>query len=725
MNFISENTPTMQHAASEFKKYINAVCDERPAEVRFLVEKSENEEAFSVNATDGGIGFTGGCERAVLYAVYDYFERCFGVCYFWDEDRIPARVPKYVRAEYSEAPRFRYRGQRYFAHRSLYRFQAEEWGFDDWKRELDWLIKRKFNMFMLRLGNRNAFERAFPQEVPADNTDGCKYPGQTGFYERTPIRSSRDDEELERKINEYADLLHLIRPVDCGTMTHWYSQTPESFLESYHPAFLRQSNDLYSDKRSLVWDIRNERETELYFRLTEATVNEFGNSGIFHTIGLAERLFSANREENLALKKSVYGKICNLLRTRYPGSKLLIASWDFSMFWKNEEVFELLGELDPSQCIIFDYTSDTRYAESNFTGWGVCGKFPYIFGIFHAYEPENDIRGDYGLIAERLRIAAGDEKCVGFVGWQELSHGDGMMLEYIAKNSWHPEPEKDLYIFIHDYCLGRFGKTIYRRAVKAYEALLEISRFGHWGGDRLHPERNIFRDFSLGELTSEYETPLFAPNIDEKRLAVFASQLAEYEKTGNAAYEVIKLIAEIYPLAESDGARREALDMARTAISRDIHFAMIRCALKLYAGDFSEYTKSWSDIIEKEKLFTELLGTDEDYSILSGIRRAEEHGHVNPYFASSTIKENSDNVYCRTCAYEMMCCITLPELKALNEWFCRCAGKGALVHDEKLRSDIQTIHDEYRKTDFTLLVRPGMDTAMALRRLCDKWERYH
>ena len=157
MNFISENTPAMLHAASEFKKYINAVCDERPAEVRFLVEKSENEEAFSVNATDGWIGFTGGCERAVLYAVYDYFERCFGVCYFWDEDRIPARVPKYVRAEYSEAPRFRYRGQRYFAHRSLYRFQAEEWGFDDWKRELDWLIKRKFNMFMLRLGNRNAF----------------------------------------------------------------------------------------------------------------------------------------------------------------------------------------------------------------------------------------------------------------------------------------------------------------------------------------------------------------------------------------------------------------------------------------------------------------------------------------------------------------------------------------------------------------------------------------
>lgn len=725
MNFISENTPTMLHAASEFNKYINAVCDERPNEVRFIIKSSENEEEFSVKATENGIDFIGGCERAILYAVYDYFERCFGVRYFWDEERIPQRVPKYVRTEYSDAPRFRYRGQRYFAHRSLYRFQAEEWGFDDWKKELDWLVKRKFNMFMLRLGNRNAFERAFPNEVPVDNTDGCKYPTQTGFSERTPMRSGDDDIELERRINEYADLLQLMRPVDCGTMTHWYSQTPESFLESYNPAFLQQSNSLYSDKRSLVWDIRNERETNLYFKLTEATVNAFGNSGLFHTIGLAERLFSADREENLKLKKYVYRKICDMLKEKYSGSKLLIASWDFSMFWTNEEVTELLGELDPEQCIIFDYTSDTQYKESNFTGWGVCKNFPYIFGIFHAYEPENDIRGDYALISKRLKVAADDEKCIGFVGWQELSHGDGMMLEYIAKNSWNPEPEKDLYIFIHDYCLGRFGKTIYRKAVKAYEALLKISRFGHWGGDRLHPERNIFRDFSLGELTSDYETPLFAPNIDDKRIAVFASQLAEYDKTEDAAFEVIKTIAEIYPHADSEGARREALDMARTAISRDIHFSMIRSALKLYGGDFTDSEKDWSNIIEKEKLFAELLGTDEDYSILSGIRKAEEYCHVNPYFESNTIKENSDNVYCRTCAYEMMRCITLPELRAISAWIKRCAGKGTLEHDNELRSDIASIHEEYRKTDFTMLVRPGMDTSMALNRLCDKWKSFN
>ena len=33
----------------------------------------------------------------------------------------------------AETPRFAYRGTRYFAHRSLHRFQAEMWGPGDWE----------------------------------------------------------------------------------------------------------------------------------------------------------------------------------------------------------------------------------------------------------------------------------------------------------------------------------------------------------------------------------------------------------------------------------------------------------------------------------------------------------------------------------------------------------------------------------------------------------------
>ena len=90
----------------------------------------------------------GGRGRSTLYAVYDYFERYAGCHYFWDGDVIPHadRVPM-EDILVQEAPRFEYRGIRYFAHRGLKRFQAEHWSLADWKKELDWVVKKRFNFF--------------------------------------------------------------------------------------------------------------------------------------------------------------------------------------------------------------------------------------------------------------------------------------------------------------------------------------------------------------------------------------------------------------------------------------------------------------------------------------------------------------------------------------------------------------------------------------------------
>ena len=71
----------------------------------------------------------GARKRSLLYAVYDYFEQC-GCSYFWDCDILPEKqLPALPMDSFDckEAPRFDYRGLRYFAHRGLHRFQAEHW----------------------------------------------------------------------------------------------------------------------------------------------------------------------------------------------------------------------------------------------------------------------------------------------------------------------------------------------------------------------------------------------------------------------------------------------------------------------------------------------------------------------------------------------------------------------------------------------------------------------
>ena len=159
---------------------------------------------------------------------------------------------------------------RNFAHRGLHRFQAEHWGIEDWQREIDWLLKKRLNMFMLRIGQDDLFQKAFPEVVsypPADKP--LPFTGD-GFNDRTLFWDLRFRGQLRKQILEYAIDRDMITPEDCGTMTHWYSRTPQDFLEKVKPKLLSQPDGTnYAEATGLVWDIRQKENLDLYFRLTD------------------------------------------------------------------------------------------------------------------------------------------------------------------------------------------------------------------------------------------------------------------------------------------------------------------------------------------------------------------------------------------------------------------------------------------------------------------------
>lgn len=161
---------------------------------------------------------SGGRPRAAIYAVYRYFELFCGCRYFWDGDRIPsAGTLPFDNIHIAESPRFEYRGLRYFAHRSLHRFQAEHWSFDDWKQEIDWILKKRLNLFMLRIGLDDLFQKAFPDLVSyPDPTQPLPEAGD-GFDDRTLFWSLEYRGELRRRLLQYAFERDLWHPEDCGT----------------------------------------------------------------------------------------------------------------------------------------------------------------------------------------------------------------------------------------------------------------------------------------------------------------------------------------------------------------------------------------------------------------------------------------------------------------------------------------------------------------------------
>ncbi|MEN6313754.1 MAG: alpha-N-acetylglucosaminidase TIM-barrel domain-containing protein [Clostridiaceae bacterium] len=503
----------------------------------------------------------GGRGRSTLYAVYHFFEKRAGCRYFWDGDRIPnADSVNIAGLNVSESPRFEYRGVRYFAHRSLHRFQAEHWSYEDWRREIDLLLKKRLNMFMLRIGNDDIFQKAFPDVVDYPLSDR-KLPEAVGGYDdRTLFWPLQYRGELRKKILDYAFERDLIHPEDCGTITHWYSRTPIQFLEKMKPKLLSQRTKYYNESTALVWDIRDDRNLENYFKLTEAHIKEYGRSGLFHTIGLAERSYSDDRDAELRLKLYVYRRIVNYLKERWPNAPLLIASWDLWMFYTADEVKKLLSELDPDQAILFDYTSDT-VRESNFTNWGVVGKFPWIFGIFHAYERNSEIRGNYDLTEERLAIAKDDSFCKGLVFWPEISHSDTFMLEFFAENAWAPLT-MSMDERIGKYCVNRYQSDS-GAMTEVWSRFMPIVKLISWSME--NTGRNVNECF-----IDIFRFPLW----DEMDPSAFERILDNAAKNVGNAVNVLETLASLDNITKDKFLRRDVFDIARTICGRYLNLGI-------------------------------------------------------------------------------------------------------------------------------------------------------
>jgi hypothetical protein len=615
----------------------------------------------------------GGSGRSTIYAVYDFFRQQAGVEYFWDGDVIPHQESIDISGiNILEKPRFEYRGLRYFAHRGLHRFQAEHWDLDDWKKEIDWLMKKRFNLFMLRTGIDDLFQRAFPDDVPYPPVDEQDPDAeQRSYNDRTSFWPLKYRGELREKVLEYARDRGLLHPEDVGAITHWYSHTPLSFLND-KPDFplMGTGKGNYSFRKHGIWDIEYQVSWDAYWKLTETHIKEFGGGlpRMFHTIGLAERMFGSGRD-NYQRKLYVYRKTQNMFRDQYPDVPLLIASWDFLDRWKNEDVQSLLEEFDPERTIILDYTSDNISAVS-YRDWGMYKKFPWIFGLIHSFANNSDIHGNYDdIITPRLKEASSDSLCVGFVIWSETSHSDTYLLEYLADNSWQPE-RVEAEQATQRYCKSRYPSEAVNEMNSLWNSFLTLSQCNNWGrtgGTVREPQFRILGSTELINLTPDRIDDL---NFDLQRLPPGLT-------------ESVKVLGKLAEMTEDYYKntlwQRDAIDMARTIVSNALYLSLAKGAVQMDAwrqdkADVSEI-RTYSKI-SKELLATlsDLLAMSDDFSMYASLQRLYDAKPiegmppmVNPH-AEQILKANAENNYCRSHHYELVEHVYRPELEVYWNW---------------------------------------------------------
>ncbi|MBE6599652.1 MAG: hypothetical protein E7640_00380 [Ruminococcaceae bacterium] len=646
--------------------------------------RSINEGGRNVVILAGGRG------RSTVYAVYDFFERFADCHYFWDGDVIGHKDEINADgADILEIPRFNYRGLRYFAHRGLHRFQAEHWSFEDWKAEIDWMVKKRLNFFMLRIGMDDLWQRVFPDDVPYPDQDQENY-NRIGYNDRTIFWSLQYRGELRKKLLEYAFEYDLMHPEDCGTMSHWYSPTPTEFFDKVK--FMDQSDRKYLKPETQIFDIRDDGQMEIYMKLTEGYVNEYNpNASIFHTIGMAERFMLPDRDSNMRLKLFAYRRIAQSLREKYPNSKLMIASWDFIGWWKSEEVRALLGELDPERTMLLDYTSDIDDPDQSFLNWGTIGKFPWIFGLFHAYEPESSLKGQYDRNDERLRVAAADPMCQGMIFWPELSHSDPLILEYLTENSWQPL-KMTVEQIAKRFCERRYGDRA-EKMNEIWQKALPLIKSEDWGGisqrDPSDPEAKKYNRNMDVHRKMWFNYECFLAEKDQGKLTHFKYKLEQYREVVPVSIEVLDMIAKL-PKAYFDDPfiLRDAIDLARTAIGRYMQRLMMQAKLYEADGERERIVALRDTFMPLIRDMAELLGYNPDFSMHESLERLKKEAPVNKNF-EYTLKKNSLNYYCRQYAYEPTKYLYIKECElAFSE----------IITGEKHEAEYKELLDEFYAT---------------------------
>ncbi|MBQ3340785.1 MAG: hypothetical protein IJG84_02735 [Kiritimatiellae bacterium] len=642
---------------AEFAKYYETITGRAPEEgaLRLAIDPSVSKtgkDAYTIVSEGRGARISGSNLRSVFYGVYDLLERRGGCHWFWDGDVVPKRESIDLSGlDVREEAQFEWRGIRYFAHRGLTRFQAEHWGLDDWKKEIDWCLKRRLNVFMLRIGQDDLFQRTFPDVVgyPDASRD---LPGHgAGYDNRTLFWSLQYRGRLRQDLQRYAFDRGLEIPEDFGTMTHWYSRTPEDFLDKVNPPFLPQATSGYKERNGLVWDIRDDKWVDMYWKLTQTAVEAYGKPGpgLLHTIGLGERLCYTNRADNLKLKMLALDKFLKRAHRDYPDRKVLLAGWDFFFTWSPEEVRELVKTLDPKRDIIWDYEGDAtcdyrlemQGKQNNFTKWGVVGKFPYTYSIFLAFEDALDIRANYPLIEERQKIVQNDPFCAGYILWPESSHTDTLCLRYFTANAWKKGGVSSSDV-LDEFCASRYGEDA--EAWKAlWRGVLPMSQLEDWGGNygraaAFHdsmqdPERgrDLYNDASHWERRSVPAQLGAVPGVMRSLAAL------DWRKTSFT--------------------ERDAIDLARTAGDRMVSAAR---------DDLMRAYHAWRngsvpapEVLRKSRayaamgaLMADLLALHTDYSLAESFDRLNAVEPVrNPNFPKVLV-ENATCNYCASHQYE-------------------------------------------------------------------------
>jgi len=710
-----------QHAAEEFVKYVGKITGAAPrieptglwvleeGRTQVVVGRSRvtdalvgkgllqipadlGEDGFVVKSVREGdrdwLVLVGGSPRGTLYAVYHYLEAFCRVGFFADGEQIPRLEAIPTRGiDVVERPRWPVRQYMMDCEYTSY-----WWGPEEWRREVDWAAKHKFNVLSSNLDFtatwRSVWKR-FGVDVPPESLSAPPFHPWAGWHNWAmkppyPVAFQEFQAELARGFVDYARRLGMKAAPD---FTGFIGQVPREFYEAYRDrarfievgwvgfeppgVFVHPADPLYE---------------QLGKAFAEEYVKRYGTDHLWAGQSFCEMHPAEDPEETLAIEITLAKKNLEAIRSVDPEAVLFTNSWTF-LARSGENVKAFLDALPDDGYQVWEMPSDFHGRQRQYRELGYFHGKPWLFGFLYAYGGTTMLHGDLADLIRRGQEVAEDPKadrCLGMGVQPEALRHNYVAFDLLSRVGWNPVG-MELEPFLEDYAERRYGKKSAATMVDVFRELV-ASVYGEPGAQpplymlrigsgHLDPERPFGAD----------QAKRYIPHL-QKALEI---ALEESERLGSS------------PLYQHD-----LIDVARQLLSDlcNLHLAYLAEAYRAQDREaFDREVEALRQILADQ----EMLLSSSDYFCLAPIlTKAKELPGAPPNYDERirdilTVWAGRILDYAHRDYYELVRFYYRPRVEAfLKHVQTRFGNQQAMADDEQLTPVYDEIEQAWVKTPF-------------------------
>jgi alpha-N-acetylglucosaminidase len=517
-NSFAGEAPLEQHAVNEFVKYVGKITGAAPTiesaglcvlqdgkvrvtigrspvvdnlvgKGRFRLPEHLAEDGFLLKSLqDDEVDYLvllGGSPRGTLYAVYHYLETFCRIGFFADGEHIPHldEIPT-EGIDLVERPRWPVRQYMMDCEYTSY-----WWGLDEWKREVDWAAKHRFNVLSSNFDFTATWRRVwkrFGVDVPPTSLTAPPFHPWAGWHNWAmkppyPVAFQEFQAELAKEFTDYGRSLGMRMAPD---FTGFIGQVPRDFYEAFRgrARFIEVGWAGFDPPGIFVHP-----DDPLYGQLAKTFAEEylkrFGTDHLWPGQSFCEMRRTEDPEETLAIEITLAKKNLEAIRSVDPGAVLFTNSWTF-LGRSKENVKTFLDALPDDGYQVWEMPSDYRSRDRQYRALDYFHGKPWLFGFLYSYGGTTMLHGDLADLIRRGQEVAQDpraDKCLGMGVQPEALRHNYIVFDLLSRVGWNPVG-MELNSILEDYATRRYGEKSAPTMVECFKQLTE-SVYGEPGID--------------------------------------------------------------------------------------------------------------------------------------------------------------------------------------------------------------------------------------------------